>query len=301
MKILVTGGTGFIGSHLVDKLVFSHDVIIYDNLRVKPCINKNATLVKADIVDYKTLLKNLKNVDIVFHLAAIPGVRYSMEHPIEVFNTNVMGTLNVLKASVENNVKRVVFASSSSIYGGPEKIPITESTPFNPISPYALSKVMGEELCDLFTKLNNLEIVKLRYFTVYGPRGRSDMCIGAFIKKMLNNERSIVFGDGTQARSFSYVEDIVEGTILAGMKEDISGEALNLAGKEMIDLNTILDILKKCLKTDLKPIYTDWKKGDVYKSCGDISKAKKLLGWKPKVDIEDGIKRTVEFEKSHLK
>lgn len=306
LKIMVIGGAGFIGSHLVDKLLrMGSHVIVYDNLdeyyvgkedNLRHHLGKsNFMLIKADILDYDVLCKAMKKVDIVFHLAAQPGVRYSLRKPVKTHIVNTTGTLNVLRAAKENSIKRMIYASSSSVYGNAARLPIKEDYPKNPISPYGVSKLAAEYYCRVYHQTYNMDIVILRYFTVYGPRQRPDMAIHKFTTMITNDQPPIIYGDGKQTRDFTYVEDTVVGTIIAAEVDDVSGETINLGSGKRVTVNRLVKILLRMLhKEDMEPVYAEAQPGDVKHTLADISKAKKRLGYQPKTTIK-GLKNFVDW------
>jgi UDP-glucose 4-epimerase len=293
MKILVTGGAGFIGSNLVDKLIDEgYKVFIIDNLSSgkKENINKKAVFYKADICHLDKILPLFKEIDYVFHLAANPRVIFSVENPIESHKVNVDGTLNVLYASYKNRVKRLIFASSSAVYGDIKKLPLKENITPNPISPYGLHKLIGEYYCKLFSNIYNLETVCLRYFNVYGPRmdtsGPYALVIGKFLKLRKENKPLTIYGDGKQTRDFIYVDDVVKANILAMKSKKVGrGEIINICSGKNYSINYIAKLIGG------KKIYFSARKGEIKHALGDNSLAKKLLGWKPEISLEEGIEK----------
>jgi len=314
LKVLVTGGAGFIGSHLADKLLERHNIVVaYDNFspyysgkerNVRNNVdNPNYHLVKADILDFGALSQAMKDVDVVFHLAAQPGVRYSIEHALEVSQINVSGTVNVLEAARQKRVRKVVYASSSSVYGNPKCMPVGEEHPLDPISPYGVSKLAAEKYCQVYRRLYEMDIVILRYFTVYGPRQRPDMAIHRFVDQIFESKAPVVYGDGKQTRDFTYIDDIVVGTIKAAEIEGYAGEAFNLGGGHRVSVNDLLKrLIKLCRKENVvKPIYEHAKLGDVTDTHADISKARRILGFEPKTDVEGGLRNFIEWHKLSLR
>ena len=307
LDIMVTGGAGFIGSHLVDRLIkMGNHVIVYDNFddyyigkedNIQNHLDDSKfTLVKLDILDYDTLLGAMNKIDIVFHLAAQAGVRYSQEYPIKTNTVNTTGTLNVLRAAKQNKTKKVVFASSSSVCGAPQYLPVDEKHPTNPVSIYGASKLVGEKYCQIL----NVSTIILRYHTVYGPRQRPKMAIHKWIRGIFNDEPPVIYGDGEQTRDFTYVDDIIDGTLKSAETEGIEKEIFNLGSGSNVSVNTVIELLLKLTnKADIKPIYTQPKVGDVSHTHADISKARDLLGYNPKVTFESGIRQFIEWYKSH--
>ena len=298
MKCLVTGGAGFIGSHLVDKLIEeNHKVVAIDNLSSgkKENINKKAKFYKIDICSskIKDIFKKEKP-EIVFHLAAIPRVPTSVEKPVETSKVNILGTVNIFKNSADFKVKRVIFASSSAIYGNQKKFPFVETMEPCPLSPYGLQKLSGEQFAKLFLELYGLSIVCLRYFNVYGPRVdfNSDysLVLGKFLNQKRKNIPLTIYGTGEQTRAFCYVEDVVSANIKAMNSKKIKGgEIINIGSDKSYSVNYLADLISKEKK------YLSVRKGDVLHTKSDIKKAKNLLNWQPKTKFEDGIKKTINW------
>ena len=308
MKCLVTGGVGFIGSNLVDKLIDEgHEVGIIDNLSTsdKSNINPKAKFYNLDItmnnMSNKTgnAVKQLgwpfdnwnvfKDVDVVFHLAALARVQPSIENPIKYHNTNVTGTLKMLKAAVNNNVKRFVFTSSSSVYGDvrEEDLPTTEEHPTNPMSPYALHKLIGEQYCKLFSELYGLETVCLRYFNVYGERqpieGAYTLVMGAFAKQLLDGKPMTINGDGEQRRDFTYVGDVVDANIKAmNYPLELNGDIFNIGNGDNRSVNQIATMMGG-KRVHIEPVI------EPKETLADNSKVKKTLNWKPTQDLKEWI------------
>jgi UDP-glucose 4-epimerase len=301
-KVLVTGGAGFIGYHLCSKLsTLTNNLTIYDNLSSGTMQNvkdvPKAKFVKGDILDLKTLLEQPKQ-DLIYHLAAQVVVGYSMENPMADFDTNAKGTLCVLEKARKDDAK-VVFASSAAVYGNPEVFPTPESYGFHPFSCYGLSKVVGEEYCQMYKEQYGLDIVITRFANVYGLRCHG--VIHDFLDKLAKNPDKLeMLGTGQNCRDFVHVSDVVAALIQLGQKEGISGEVYNLGlGKttsilELADL--ILQILKLKNRTRITTTGTSWQ-GDVTKIWFDITKAKKELGWTPKVTLEESIKEVIADRK----
>jgi len=306
--IFVTGCAGFIGSHLCEELVKAGKAVVgVDNfdpyypkaLKVKNLEwllkQKNFTFHEISILD-ENCAPLLKGAETVYHLAAIAGVRNSLNNPLKYIHTNVIGTARIFDAARVFGIKKVVFSSSSSVYGEVPKAesPIKESHKLNPISPYGASKLMAEEIADMYAKTYGIKTAYVRYFTVYGPRQRPDEALAKFISKALKRETIEIYGDGNQTRDFTYVMDAVAGTVLAG--ERGSG-AYNLAGGKSFILNEVLEIMKNVLGCPLNIRYVDKQTGDVANTYADISKAKKELGYVPKTPLEDGIRAQMEWIK----
>ena len=297
MRILVTGGAGFIGSHLVDRLIKeNHKVVVIDNFTTgkKENVNPQADFYNLDICDFEKIKPLFENIDFVFHLAAIPRVPVSVEDPVGTSKVNILGTINVFKAAIEAKVKRIIFASSSSVYGNQEKLPFKEDMKPNPISPYALQKLVGEQFAKLFTKLYGIPIISLRYFNVYGPRidFNSDysLVIGKFLKQKAEGKPLTIFGDGEQTRDFCYIDDVVDATIKAMESEKLEGgEVINIGSGKSYSINYLADLIGGKRK------YLAPRKGDVKHTQADITLAKKLLAWQPRVSFEEGLKRVKKW------
>lgn len=289
-KIIITGGAGFIGSHIVDELILmGHEVHIVDDMSAgkEENINEKAIMHKVDIRDKDKLIDIFKRAEYVFHEAAMPRVQYSIENPIETNDINVNGLLSVLEACRLNGVKRLVFASSSSIYGEPEVLPTSEEMPINPMSPYASHKYIGEVYLQLYAKIYGLETVCLRYFNVYGPRfdpnGAYPLVIGYFMKLRKEGKPLSITGGGEQTRDFVHVFDVAKANILAMEGENVGkGEIINIGGGKRYSINYIAELIGgevEHVAPRLEPHDTE----------ADISKAKLLLGWAPSVTLEEGI------------
>lgn len=304
MRTLVTGGAGFIGSNLVDALVgASSEVRILDDLSTGFVENLNpaADLVETDIADEVAVRKAVAGADVVFHQAAHRAVFRSVEHPLASDTANTHGTLTVLNAAREAGVRRVVYASSSSVYGGAEQMPTPETVETMPRSPYAVSKLAGEHYARVYSELFGLETVALRYFNVYGPRQRPDSAYAAviplFIDALQAGEPPEVHGDGEQSRDFTYIDDVVAANLKAATApaESCSGKAYNIAGGAAYSLLDLLEILGRHLGVEPKPRHVDPRPGDVRHTRADISAAERDLGHRPQVSFEDGLRRTVEW------
>lgn len=306
MVMLVTGGAGFIGSHIVEALVQSGErVRVLDNLSTGSVHNllpwlERIELMGGSICELEVCREAMKDVEVVFHQAALPSVQRSIEDPITTHMVNVMGTLNILIAARDAGVKRVVYASSSSVYGDTEVLPKHECLTPSPKSPYALSKLMGERLCQLFYQLYGLETVCLRYFNIYGPRQDPDSPYAAviprFVTALLNGMRPIIYGDGEQTRDFTYVADCVQANLKARDAEKAVGEVMNIACGAQTSVNQLLRILTTIVSNDdVTPLYEPARPGDVRHSYADITKAKQLLGYQPQFTLTEGLKRTVEW------
>ena len=313
MKILLTGVAGFIGWKTAQRLLEEgHTVIGIDNLntyydpsikkwRLKTLLgNKNFHFHKVDIENreaLKLIFEFYGGFDAVMNLAARAGVRYSIKNPYVYFTTNAYGTLNLLELCKDFGVKKFLLASTSSLYAR-QPMPFKEDLPVNtPISPYAASKKSAEVTCHAYHYLYGIDISIVRYFTVYGPAGRPDMSIFRFIYKIMKDEPIEIYGDGTQSRDFTYIDDIAEGTIKA--LKPLGYEIINLGGNNPYSLQEVLELIEKYLGKKARVIYKDFHKADLKATWADISKAQKLLGWKPKIPLEEGIRRTVEWFKQN--
>lgn len=296
-KIVVTGGAGFIGSHLVDKLIERGDkVIVIDNLATgrKENLNPKVDFHQLDIADFEKIKPSFRNVDFVFHLAAIPRVPISVEDPIGTSKVNILGTINVFKAAVDGGAKRIIFTSSSAVYGDQEKLPLKEDMPPNPISPYGLQKLVAEQFAKLFTTIYNTPIICLRYFNVYGPRidFNSDysLVIGKFLKQKKERKPLTIFGDGEQTRGFCYVDDVVEATIKAMESEKLKGgEVINIGSENSHSINYLAKLIGGPTQ------YLPPRPGDVLHTKADITKAKNLLDWTSRVSFEEGLKKVQQW------
>ena len=309
LNILLTGVAGFIGSKTAEFLLNNGNFIIgIDNLndyyavklkeyRLKKIIaDKNFKFFKIDIENYDALeiIFDLYDFDAVINLAARAGVGYSIEDPFVYASTNYYGTLNLLELMKINKVKKLVLASTSSLYAG-QKMPFKEDLPVNtPISPYAASKKAAEAMAYTYHYLYDIDISVVRYFTVYGPAGRPDMSIFRFIKWIVEGNSVEIFGDGSQSRDFTYVDDIAKGTILA--LKNVGYEVINLGGgKNPITINHVINKIEEYLHKRAKVIYRDFQKTDIKETWADIKKAEKILGWKPKVNFNEGLKNTIDW------
>jgi UDP-glucose 4-epimerase len=293
-KYLVVGGAGFIGSNLVNKLIeLEHQIIVLDNLSTgkKQNLNPKAKFVKADIRELKQINPYFKNIDGVFLLAALPRVQYSIDYPIKTNRNNIEGVLNVLIASQKNKVKRVVYSSSSSIYGDNDNLPLKENFNPNPLSPYGLQKYVGEEYCKLFSYIHDLETVSLRYFNVYGPnaddQGAYALVISKFMKQSKQNRPLTITGDGNQTRDFTHVYDVAKANILAMNSKKVGkGEAINIGGGSNYSVNELAKIIGGKIEHIAPRI-------EPHDTLADISLAKKLLDWQPTIKLEQGIKELI--------
>lgn len=308
-KILVTGGAGFIGGHIVDRLLAdNYEVVVFDNLssgnleNIPHKDNKDFSFVRGDIRRIDEVRAAVKGVDAVFHEAAMISVPESIRDPILTNDINVTGTLNVLKASVELDVKRFVFSSSAAVYGpnsGPCKKETINAFPANP---YGFTKLVCENYARLFGQLYGLETVSLRYFNVYGPRQSFDITnayggvIVLFLNRLLENMPPVIFGDGQQSRDFVYIQDVVQANMLALNSEKASGEFFNIGNGDVTTINEVAKVLKELLNKDyLENVYAKQRLGDEKHGFADITKAKTLLGYEPKFSFREGILNLVNW------
>jgi len=302
-RVLVTGGAGFIGSHIVDKLLdIGAQVTVLDNLLTGKLENISQNLskirfIQKDFTDGRALDEALEGAEFISHQAALRSVPESIHKPLEYHDINVTGTLKLLLKAREKGIKRVVFASSSAVYGEKFNFPIKETDSPQPISPYAVNKLVNEHYACLFSRIYGLESVVLRYFNVFGPRQAMDdeysVVIPKFINSLLNNESPPVYGDGKQERDFIYVDNVVEANISALTVKEAVGEVFNVAGGVPYSINSLLKELKGIIDKDIKPVYLKPRPGDIKKSHADIKKIEKLLNWQPRVDFHKGLERTV--------
>jgi nucleoside-diphosphate-sugar epimerase len=304
---LVTGGAGFIGSHLSEELVRrGHRVRVADSLITGKRSNldhiKGIEFLEGDLADVGFAHKAVQGCDYVLHQAAIPSVPRSVKDPLTSNRANVDGTLNVLLASRDAGIKRLVFAASSSAYGDTPTLPKHEKMPTNPLSPYALQKVIGEQYLQMFTRLYGLETVAIRYFNVFGPRQDPTSpysgVISVFATALLEKRPPTIYGDGEQTRDFTYVANVVDGVLRACEAPGASGEIINVATGGRISLNQLFEEMRKLIGADVKPAYGEARRGDVRDSQADITKARDLLGYEPIVAFEDGLSKTVDWSRS---
>lgn len=311
MNILVTGGAGFIGSHLIEKLLKENfNIVCFDNFcdYYDPVIkkgninkflsNKYFRLVVTDVRNKKKLEQVFKKYkfDNVIHLAAQPGVRLSLQKPSLYFDVNINGTLNILDMCRDYQVKSLIYASSSSVYGNTPQIPFTEVAQLSPISPYGVSKQATELLCHSYNRLYHLPITILRFFTVYGPRQRPDMAIYKFTKLIEKDKEINLYGKGRTKRDYTYISDIIDG-IYSALDKNFNFEIINLGNSQPIVLSQIISLLEKNLNKKANIKYYPEQIGDPSITFADISKAKKLLNYHPKVKIGEGIKRFIDWYK----
>ena len=309
MRILVTGGAGFIGSHLVERLLTDgHDIAIVDDFndfydpKVKRAniapFAKNVAVHQIDLRDGESVARLLRNkkFDAIFHLAARAGVRPSIQEPKLYYDTNVSGTLQLLEGARSKGIERFIFVSSSSVYGAARRVPFSEEEHLNQtLSPYAATKIAGEFLCSTYSHLYKTRIVALRYFTVYGARQRPDLAIHQFTRKIHAGEAIDQFGDGTTRRDYTYIDDIIQGTMAALKYDSAMFDVFNLGESETIQLKDLIGAIENALGKKAKINHLPEQPGDMPLTCADISKARKLLGYNPKTKFQDGLPKFVEW------
>ena len=306
-NVLVTGGAGFIGSNLAEELLKRGNFVrVLDDFSTGKRENlifdkeyPSLEVIEGDIRDLHTCQKAVQGVEYVFHQGALPSVQRSVEDPETSNAVNAGGTLNILLAARGKGVKRVIYASSSSVYGDTPTLPKHEEMPSNPLSPYALQKYVGEHYCRLFYQLYGLETISLRYFNIFGPKQDPNSLYSAvipkFIDDLLQDRPPIIFGDGEQSRDFTYIENVVQANLLAMSAEHVHGEAINIACGKRISLNQLFNVLKEIVGSKVSPLYREPRKGDVKHSLADIRKGKEIVGYEPTVGVEIGLRKTVEF------
>ena len=302
---LVTGGAGFIGSHLTEALLArGHQVRVVDNLATgKPenlaPLRARVDFVEGDVADPAVCRAVVKDMEFVLHQAAIPSVPRSVQDPVTSHRANVEATLSLLMAARAAGVRRLVFAGSSSVYGDAATLPKREDMPPDPLSPYALQKLVSEQYCRLFTKLYGFETVTIRYFNVFGPRQDPGSpysgVISLFASALLAGRRPTIYGDGTQTRDFTYVANVVDGVLRAVEAPQAAGEVINVATGERISLIDLLQAMNRLAGTAIDPVFAPPRAGDVRDSQADISKARALLRYAPSVSFDDGLARTLEW------
>jgi len=300
-RVAITGGAGFIGSNLAEELATGNDVIIIDDLSTGKKENiasllqqNNVKFVQGSILDLKLLQKSFRGIDFVFHQAALPSVPRSIEDPRTSNDVNVTGTLNVLLAARDNKVRKVIYASSSSVYGDTPTLPKREDMPPNPQSPYALTKLVGEYYCRIFHQVYSLPTICLRYFNVYGPRqdptSQYAAVIPRFIARVSRSNPPIIYGDGEQTRDFTYIKDVIQANRIHAV-DDATG-IFNIGRGERNSINHLAKTILNIMGKDLQPVYEPSLPGDIEHSLADISKARKI-GYNPEYDLEAGLKQTI--------
>jgi nucleoside-diphosphate-sugar epimerase len=305
MEYLVTGGAGFIGSHIVEALLKSgQKVRVLDDFSTGRRQNiasfiPDIELIEGDIRDPNVVSKAVRGVDVVFHEAAVPSVPRSVREPRFTHDVNVNGTLGLLLAAKDNGVSRFVYASSSSAYGDTPTLPKVEDMPPAPQSPYAVQKLMGEYYARVFYVVYGLPTVALRYFNVFGPRQEPSSeyaaVIPKFITRMMEKTPPLIYGDGTQTRDFTYIENVVSANMLAADSARCAGEVINISTGQSVDLIELAKAIGNVVGVEIDPIFEPARDGDIKHSFGDIEKAKRLLGFTIQVDLEEGLSRTVRW------
>ena len=313
-KILITGGAGFIGSNIIDYLVANNykHITVLDNLETGNIKNiqvhidtKKIQFLEGSISDYDTCLAATKNQDVILHQAALGSVPRSIINPLATHQTNVTGFINMLEAARTNKVNRIVYASSSSVYGDDLNMPKKEEIVGNPLSPYAVSKKTNELYAAVFASTYQMEIIGLRYFNVFGPKqnpaGPYAAVIPIFMDKLLNNAAPTIFGDGNNTRDFTYVENVIQANLLAAFTQDKAAinQVYNIAYGATTSLNKLFELIATDLHSAIKVIYGDKRKGEIKDSFASIDKAKNLLGYKPTISLEDGIKKSITWYKNN--
>jgi UDP-glucose 4-epimerase len=302
--LLVTGGAGFIGSFIAARLVERGDQVrILDNFSAGrraniEAIRNRIDVVEGDVRDAAVVRRAMEGVRVVFHQAAIPSVKQSIDDPQTNFSVNVMGTLNVLQAASEAGCDRLVFASSAAVYGDAPDMPRRETTLPRPLSPYATAKLTGEHLCAVFTRVFGLETVALRYFNVLGPRRQDPTSpysgvVIRFLDALINGSQPTISGDGEQSRDFVYIDDVVEANLRAAAVKGIAGQVFNIGSGRSVTVNTLLTTMATVLGVEVSADHGPERPGDIRQSLGDISRARELLGYQPRVAFEEGLERTV--------
>ena len=316
-NVLVTGGAGFIGSNLVERLLMLPNVgkvRVLDNLSTgfrdnfqEFLVNPNFEFVEGDIRDYDTCLAACRDIDLISHQAALGSVPRSIADPLTTNAVNITGTLNVFTAAKNAGIKRIVYAASSSTYGDSAALPKVENSIGNPLSPYAVTKLVNELYARVYADLYGVKFVGLRYFNVFGPKqsptGQYAAVVPIFVNALLDHRQPTINGDGTRSRDFTFVENAVEANVLALFTDNDAAlnEVYNVACGEQTTLNKMFEILKSAAASDIEPIHGQPRMGDIPHSWADVSKAENLLGYVPKVLVEEGLKRTFDWYKNQLK
>jgi nucleoside-diphosphate-sugar epimerase len=309
-QYLVTGGAGFIGSHIVHGLVADGQTVrVLDNFSTGKRANlagviNDVEVIEGDLRSIDDCLKACKGVEIVFHEGALPSVPKSVADPRSSHDANVNGTFNLLMAARDCGCRRVIYAGSSSAYGDQLESPKRESMRPAPLSPYAVNKLVGEYYLKAFHECYGLETISLRYFNVFGPRqdpqSQYAAAIPAFVTAILNDRPPTVYGDGEQTRDFTYVDNVVHGNVLAAKAPKLSGEVINVACAESVTVNHTIELINKLLGKDVKPIYTDVRPGDIKHSLSDITLARKIIGFAPVVSFDEGLRRAIQWYRENL-
>jgi UDP-N-acetylglucosamine/UDP-N-acetyl-alpha-D-glucosaminouronate 4-epimerase len=305
MRALVTGGAGFVGSNLVEALlVRGDDVVVLDNFssgrreRLER-FDDRLSLVEGDLRSYERVHAAMGGIEIVFHQGALPSIPRSIQDPLTTSAVNVEGTLNVLLAARDAEVRRVIFASSSSIYGDAPGLPRREEQRPSPLAPYAVSKLAAESYCSAFWKVYGLETVSLRYFNVFGPgqdpSSQYAAVVPRFITALLDGERPVIYGDGEQSRDFTFVQEVVQANLLASDAEEVAGEVFNVAAGRSRTVNELARTIAEIVGTSVEPMHANPRTGEVRDSAADIAKARALLGYEPTDSFREGLTATIDF------
>ena len=304
--VVVTGGAGFIGSALTETLLrLGSRVTVFDSfddfyngkeanldgVRGHPRLR----VVKGDILDRRALDESLRGTDLVFHLAAQAGVRYCLERPEKAHEVNATGTFNVLQAARKAKVAKLVYASSSSVYGDPVKVPMDEEHPQRPTSPYAASKLAGEKYCLAFAESYGMNVVCLRYFSVYGPRGRPDQVVTSFTESVSRGTPPTIYGDGSAARDFTFIDDVVDATVLSAMVEEASGETMNIGYGKDVKIGHVASAILEHYGSGFRPRFLPTYAGDFPRTICSNARARRVLGWRPQVSFEEGLKMYLQW------
>jgi UDP-glucose 4-epimerase len=305
LKTLVTGGAGFIGSNLVRSLLEAgHDVRVVDNFSTGNRANlveveDDIELVEGELRSYERAHNAVRGVEVVFHQGALPSVPRSVQDPLTTTAVNVDGTLNVLLAARDERVRRVVFASSSSVYGNSGELPRSETSAPDPIAPYAVAKLAAERFCVSFSRVYEIETVALRYFNVFGPRQdpRSQYAavVPRFIQEISEGRPVEIYGDGMQSRDFTFVANVVEANLLASTADGVNGRILNIATGSPISVNELADTIARVLGREVEKTYLPPRPGEVRDSWANLTQARELLGYETRVGLEEGLRRTADF------
>jgi len=306
---LVTGGAGFIGSNIVEELVRRGErVRVLDNFSTGKRENiasflEDIEFIEGDLRHLDTLRQTTEGVDYILHQGALPSVQKSVDSPLDTDESNVRGTLNLLVAARDIGVKRVVYASSSAVYGDAPTLPKTEEMKPSPLSPYAVSKLAGEHYCQVFNQVYGLETVALRYFNVFGPRqdptSQYAAAIPKFVTAMLRGEQPVIYGDGEQSRDFTYVTNVVQANLLAATAPDVEGQVFNIACGQRYNLLELVATINRILGTDITPVHTAPRVGDVRHSLADIVRVREMLSYQVEVEFEEGLHRLIAWYKEH--
>lgn len=309
-EFLVTGGAGFIGSHIVERLVKDgRTVRVFDNFSTGKRANlepfgSKVEVVEGDLRNPEDCQRACAGVQVIFHEAAVPSVPKSVADPVTSHQANIDGTFNLLMAARDAKCRRVVYAASSSAYGDAVELPKRESARPEPLSPYAVNKLVGEYYCRVFATCYGLETIALRYFNVFGPRqdpkSQYAAAIPAFVTAILRNEPPTVYGDGEQTRDFTYIDNVVHANLLAAKAPRVNGEAVNIACGERVTVNQIIAQINALLGKEVKPKYVPERPGDVKHSLADISRARELIGYEPLVKFDEGLRRAIDWYRQNL-